>query len=75
MRRIIIALAVFAPAPALADPGHLAAAGGHDHWIAAGVMGLAALVALWRAIKAAQDAKAEPKTEPETEEQGDEVEA
>ncbi len=40
--------------PALADPGHFAASHGHDHWLGAGALALAAVigaVALWRSRK------------------------
>lgn len=32
-------------APALADPGHLAAAGGHSHWLALAAVAAAGLIA------------------------------
>ena len=41
--------------PALADPGHFAASHGHNHWLAAGTLALAAViggVALWKIRKA-----------------------
>lgn len=56
MIRLSIALAAVAlPAGALAHPGHLAAAGGHDHWELLGgiaVLALAVGVAAWARFRA-----------------------
>ncbi|NAZ37387.1 DUF6732 family protein [Rubellimicrobium sp. CFH 75288] len=48
MRAILPVLLVL-PAPILAHPGHVAESAGHDHWLAAGALGLAALVTAWAA--------------------------
>lgn len=42
---------ILVPGTAVAHPGHLAAAGGHDHWIALGAIGLAAGLGLWGILK------------------------
>ena len=51
--------------PALADPGHFAASHGHDHWLAAGALALAAVIgttvigmALWKGRQAKAARKA-----------------
>ena len=46
--------------PALAHVGHLGDLAGHDHWVAAGALGVAGLVAVWGALKGK---KAAPKPE------------
>ncbi len=51
---VLAATAAFPAAPAVADPGHLADAGGHDHWVAGIAIGLAILAGLWGAWKGAR---------------------
>ena len=50
MTRIVIMLACFVPAPALAHVGHVGGLAGHDHWVAlaaiAAALDAAAMVAL-----------------------------
>lgn len=51
MKAAIATLAALAATPALAHPGHYAEAGGHSHWLAAGALALAFVIAgaaLWR---------------------------
>ncbi len=51
MKAAIATLAVLAATPALAHPGHYAESAGHSHWLAAGALALACLIAgaaLWR---------------------------
>ena len=45
---------------ASAHIGHFGDMAGHDHWVAAGALGLAGLVAVWGALKGK---KAEPEAE------------
>lgn len=60
---------VFAAGPAVADPGHLAGLGGHDHWIAGIAIGAAIAAGLWGALKGKPEEEAEAKTdEPEAQE-------
>ncbi len=70
MRLSIILGALFASGSARADPGHLAGLAGHDHWAAAGAIGVAVAVALWGGLKvrregpaAGEDAGADEKQE------------
>ena len=44
-------LLILAANMAEAHVGHLGELAGHDHWIAAGAIGLAGLVAVWGALK------------------------
>ncbi len=75
MRRIIFTLPFIAATPAFAHAGHIGEIAGHSHWLAAGAMGAAALIALWRAVKAAQEAETETEITPEETENSDEAEA
>ena len=59
MLRLSLLFALTATA-ATAHVGHFGALAGHDHWVAAGALGLAGLVAVWGAIKGK---KAEEKAE------------
>ena len=55
MKAAISTLAILIATPALADPGHFAVEHGHDHWLAAGALALAAVIggaALWKIRKA-----------------------
>jgi len=64
MKTTITLLAVLFATPALAHPGHFAESHGHNHWLAAGLLALAAVigvVALWRARKGRTVKKAERK--------------
>ena len=61
----LAAIAAAIPASALAHPGHWAEAGGHDHWIALGALGLAGLLTLGALVRARRrreddEAEAEP---------------
>jgi membrane protein implicated in regulation of membrane protease activity len=44
MRRTIFIGAAFAATPAFADPGHIGHLAGHDHWMAAAALTLAAVL-------------------------------
>ena len=64
MRAAVIIAATLTATPALADPGHFAAAHGHSHWLAAGALALAAIigaVALRRSRSVRRAKKAERK--------------
>lgn len=50
MLRLSLVL-IMAATMAHAHVGHLGELAGHDHWIAAGAIGLAGLVAVWGAFK------------------------
>ncbi len=57
MKATISTLVTLLATPALADPGHFAASHGHNHWLAAGALALAAVigaVALWKARKTSE---------------------
>lgn len=65
--------------PAFAHPGHIAATGGHDHWIAGAAIGAAVAVAAWGALRAWRsraestrevESEAEGQTDPENDEPG-----
>ena len=60
MRVALCLILMFAADAALAHVGHLGDLAGHDHWIAAGALGVAGLVAVWGALKGK---KAAPKPE------------
>lgn len=70
MRLSLPLILLFAAGPALAHVGHLGDLAGHDHWVAAGALGLAGLVAVWGALKGKTKA---PK--PETEQSDEQAEA
>lgn len=62
MKTAIATLAALAASPALADPGHLAEARGHSHWVVLGALALALVIgaaALWRGRRARQARRAE----------------
>jgi len=55
MKATLTTAIILLATPALADPGHFAEQHGHNHWLAAGALALAAVigaVALWRGRKA-----------------------
>ena len=59
--RIILTLGfIFGATASSAHIGHFGDLAGHDHWIAAGALGVAGLVAVWGALKGK---KAEDKAE------------
>ncbi|MBV7408468.1 DUF6732 family protein [Maritimibacter sp. DP1N21-5] len=51
MKFTIAALLLLLPGMALAHPGHLADAAGHDHWVAGVAIGVAIGVAVWGALR------------------------
>ncbi|EAR49588.1 hypothetical protein OG2516_09128 [Oceanicola granulosus HTCC2516] len=66
MRSLTI-LALLAASPAAAHPGHIAEVAGHGHWIAAGALGLAALVGLLGARGKRKDDAADDAAETDAE--------
>lgn len=62
MKAAIATFAALLATPALADPGHLAEARGHSHWVVLGALALALVIgaaALWRERRARRARKAE----------------
>ena len=58
--RAALALTLIALAgTASANVGHIGEVAGHDHWIAAGALGLALGLTLWAALKGRKDATKE----------------
>lgn len=57
--RIILILLLVLPSVAFAHAGHVIEAAGHNHWIALGAIGAAALAALWSKHKEKQQAEAD----------------
>lgn len=61
------------PGAAVAHPGHLVEAAGHNHWVAGAAIGAAIALGLWAGLKglgkknadAKADGGAEPEAEPE----------
>ena len=51
MTRIVIILACFIPAPALAHIGHVGGLAGHDHWVAVAAIAVALVAAAVVALK------------------------
>ncbi len=69
MRGYLILFLVFTGSSALAHPGHLADAAGHDHWVAGIAIGLAGLAAIWGALKGKKEKDAAAEAEEELEEE------
>jgi hypothetical protein len=67
MTRIVIILACFIPAPALAHIGHVGGLAGHDHWVIAAVIAAALAAAAVAALKG-RGAEASEENEPELQE-------
>jgi hypothetical protein len=57
------------PGMALAHPGHLADAAGHDHWVAGIAIGVAVGVAVWGALRGKKDDEREQVEDAEAEPQ------
>lgn len=68
MKRLATIIALM-PCMALAHPGHLADAAGHDHWVAGIAIGVAVGVAVWGALRGRKDAEAEQADEADAEPQ------
>ena len=58
--------ALFVAGPALAHPGHLADAAGHDHWIALGALGVAIGLAVWAGLRGSKGKDTEASETEET---------
>jgi len=67
MTRIVIILACFIPAPALAHIGHVGGLVGHDHWVIAAAISAALAAAAVAALKGRRE-EASEENEPELQE-------
>ena len=67
MTRIVIILACFGPAPALAHVGHVGGLAGHDHWVAVAAIAAALVAAAVVALKG-RGVEASKEHEPELQE-------
>ena len=67
MTRIVIMLACFVPAPALAHVGHVGGLAGHDHWVIAAAISAALAAAAVAALKGRRE-EASEENEPELQE-------
>lgn len=64
MKISIIILSFFWAGAAVAHPGHLIEAAGHDHWLAGVAIGAAIAAGIWGALKGeAEEADAEDPSE------------
>ena len=63
------------PGAAAAHPGHLAAAAGHDHWIAGAAIAAGIGIAAWAILKGRRETEAAEAPEGETDEAAEEAEA
>lgn len=61
-RLILVAVAILA-GPAIAHPGHIGEVAGHTHVGGMILIGLAAAMGLWAALRGAQDARSEHEAE------------
>lgn len=59
MRMLLTLIAGLVPGAALAHPGHLAEAAGHDHLVAGVALGVAIGVAIWGVLKGRKDDEAQ----------------
>lgn len=50
--KLVVVLPVLLAQPAFADPGHMAEAGGHSHWVALAAVGAAALIGVAGLVRA-----------------------
>ena len=67
MRAVLSLTLIAIASSASANIGHVGEVAGHDHWIAAGALGLALGLTLWAALKGRKDQNTEA-TEEEAEE-------
>jgi len=70
MKASLIVIVALLATPALAHPGHLAGAAGHEHWVAGAAIGAAIAIGLWQGLKGrkarkARKAEAEPEQSPQ----------
>lgn len=63
LKPLFAALFTIAPSLALAHPGHLIEAAGHDHLVAGVAIGVAIGVAVWGALKGQKDENASDETD------------
>lgn len=69
MKTAIFTLPVLFATPALAHPGHIADAAGHNHWLAGAAIGAAIAAAIWGHLKGKKAKPEEDAADAETEEQ------
>ena len=75
MSRFLTSAAIcLAPLPALAHPGHIAASGGHDHWVAGAAIALAVGIAVWNTLRDRRRKEAEAGGDASDEAEGEEAE-
>jgi hypothetical protein len=55
--RLLTALLVLVPAPALAHLSHLGEVAGHGHWVAGAAIGAAVVVGVWGWLKGREEAQ------------------
>jgi len=67
--------ALFVAGPALAHPGHIADAAGHDHWIALGALGVAIGLAVWAGLRGRKGKTAEAEEVEDTDTDAEEAAA
>lgn len=51
MKYLISLIVCFSATSAVAHPGHLVDAMGHDHWVAGAAVGIAVVIGAWTALK------------------------
>lgn len=68
MTRALTLLLPFFATPALAHPGHIAEAAGHNHWIAGVLIGAAIATAVWGALKGKKEEATEAEADAEPQE-------
>jgi hypothetical protein len=59
MRAVLTLTLIAIASSASANIGHVGEVAGHDHWIAAGALGLALGLTLWAALKGRKDTNTE----------------
>ncbi|MBS9715445.1 DUF6732 family protein [Pseudohalocynthiibacter aestuariivivens] len=73
MKSLLTTVAILPAAPALAHPGHMAEALGHDHWLGAAAIGLAIALGLWAKLKGKDQTKTKDNEEAEDEAEAEEL--
>ncbi|RMD89788.1 MAG: hypothetical protein D6811_11755 [Alphaproteobacteria bacterium] len=58
---------ILSPVAAAAHPGHIATAGGHDHWVAGAAIALGLGIALWNFLRDRRRSEADEPEEAEPE--------
>lgn len=55
MKYSVFGIVILSAQRAVADPGHLISAAGHDHWLAAGAIAAAIAAGIWGGLKGKRD--------------------